>query len=364
MKKGKLIFGLSILAIIAILAYVKIGKNKEAKAKQSPMMGMSGKMPALAVDGFLVEYSKLADNISANGNILAQDEVQLQPEVSGRVTYLNIKEGAFVAKGTLLLKINDADLQAQVAKLKTQVKIAQTNFNRLAELLKIKGVSQAEYDAAENTLNNIKADIQILQAQIDKTELRAPFSGKLGLRNISLGAMVSPTTIVTSLQNTSQLKIDVAVPEKYASLLHLGDVMSCKIAGINEPVLAKVAAIDPVVDEMTRNLKVRAVLLSPNAKIVPGSYVKVEVKLKEIPNSIVIPSSAIIPDDKSTKVVIVGDSSKAQFVNVEVGVRTENSVQILSGLKLGDTVLTTGLLQVRPGMEVKIRKAVSNSTIQ
>jgi len=364
MKKGKLIFWLIIVAVIVALFFVKRAKNKEVAAKTAPMMGMGGGMQALTVSGFLVENSKLADNISANGNILAQDEVQLQPEVSGRVTYLNINEGTLVSKGTLLLKINDADLQAQIAKLKTQLKIAQSNFDRLAELLKIKGVSQAEYDAAENTLNNIKADMMILQAQIDKTEIRAPFSGKLGLRNISLGAMVSPTTVVTSLQNVSQLKMDIAVPEKYASAIHVGDMMSCNVAGIQETVIAKVIAIEPIVDEMTRNLKVRAVIQNPSSKIVPGSYVKVEIKLKEIPNSIIIPSSTIIPDDRFTKVVVVGDSSKVKFVNVEVGIRTENSVQVLSGLNIGDTVLTTGLLQVKPGMSVKIGKLSSNSTIQ
>ncbi|HQV78558.1 MAG TPA: efflux RND transporter periplasmic adaptor subunit [Chitinophagales bacterium] len=361
MKKGKLFFWTLIVALVLVLAYVKYSKNKETQAKMIPM-GKGGPQ-TLRASGFVIEYSKLSNTLSANGSVLAQDEVQLQPEVSGRVTYLNIKEGSIVSKGTLLLKINDADLKAQLAKLNTQIKIAQANLNRLAELIKINGVSQAEYDAAENTVNNIKADMQILQVQIDKTELRAPFTGKLGLRNISLGAMVSPSTIIASLQNISQLKMDISLPEKYASVIHIGDKLQCTIAGMDTPFSASIFAIEPQIDEMTRNLTVRAIIQTANAAIMPGAYVKVNLKLKEIPNTIMIPSSAIIPDDRYTKVVIA-DSSMAKFVKVEIGVRTENEVQILNGLKVGDTVLTSGLLQVKPGTIVQFSSTTSNSAIK
>lgn len=354
MTKGKLLFIILLLLIIGALAYVKYTKNKEVAAKAAGFGKPSGP-PIIASEGFVVEYTKLANNLSANGNVLAQDEVQLQPEVSGRVTYLNIKEGSIVSKGTLLLKINDADLQAQILKSKAQLKIAQANFNRLEQLLKINGISQAEYDAAENTLNNINADIELFNVQIAKTELRAPFTGKLGLRNISLGAYVSPNTIVASLQNVSQLKIDVSVPEKYAGIILVGDNMQCNVAGIDNPFIAKVIAIEPQIDKMTRNLTVRAMIQNPNSKLVPGAYVKVLLKLKEIPDAIMIPSNTVIPDDRTTRIVIT-DSSKAKFVDIEIGKRTASEVQVLSGLKAGDTILTTGLLQVKPGMQVKITK--------
>ncbi|MCB0507156.1 MAG: efflux RND transporter periplasmic adaptor subunit [Chitinophagales bacterium] len=361
MKKGKLIFWLAILLAIVGLAYVKYSKSK-ATAGKMQASGHRGSF-GLEAKGFVVEYSKLSNTLSANGSILAHDAVQLQPEVSGRVTYLNIKEGAFVSKGTLLMKINDAELKAQMLKLNTQQKIAQSNYDRLAELLKIKGVSQAEYDAAENTLNNIKADQQILQAQIDKTELRAPFSGKLGLRNISLGAYVSTSTIVTTLQDVSSLKMDMSVPERYATSVHVGDKVQCTVAGNDEPFYATIIAIEPQIDELTRNLKIRTSIQASNTKLFPGAYVQVGIKLKELPNSIMIPSSAIIPDDRFTKVVIT-DSSKAKFVEVEIGERTENEVQITKGLKLGDTVLVTGLLQAKPGMPVRISEISSSSTVK
>lgn len=360
MSKGKIIFAVLLLMIIAALAYVKHTKNKEVAAKATPQ-GKGGPQTLMAA-GFVAEFSKLSNDLSANGNILAQDEVQLQPEVSGRVTYLNIKEGAVVSKGTLLMKINDADLRAQVAKSNAQLKIALANLKRVDQLLKINGVSQAEYDAAENAVNNINADIELLKVQIAKTELRAPFSGKLGLRNISLGAYVSPNTLVVSLQNMSQLKIDVSVPEKYASTIQVGDNMQCNVAGINNPFAAKVIAIEPQIDEMTRNLKVRAMIQNPNSKLVPGAYVKVKLKLKETPNAIMIPSNTVIPDDKTTRIVIT-DSSKVKFIDVEIGMRTASEVQVLSGLKAGDTVLTTGLLQAKPGMPVKIIKSTKKSLV-
>jgi membrane fusion protein (multidrug efflux system) len=169
--------------------------------------------------------------------------------------------------------------------------------------------------------------------------------------------------VVVSLQNTSQLKMDVSVPEKYAGVIQVGDNMQCTVAGIENPFQAKVIAIEPTIDEMTRNLKVRAMVLNPSSKLVPGAYVKVQLKLKETPNAIMIPSSAVIPDDKATKIVVT-DSSKAKFVAIEIGVRTESEVQVLSGIKSGDTVLTTGLLQVKPGMSVKITKTSTRSTIK
>lgn len=358
MTKGKLTFTLLLLALITWLGYVKYKKVKEAGIKT--MSGGKGGPQMLMASGFVAEQTKLANTLSANGSILAQDEVTLQPEASGRVTYLDIREGAIVSKGTLLLKINDADLQAQLQKLKGQEKIAEANLARLAELLRVKGISQQEYDAADVDLSNIRADMDLLNAQIAKTELRAPFNGRLGLRNISLGAYVSPSTMVVSLQDMSHLKLDIYVPEKYAGVIQIGDIMQCAVAGISHPFNAKVIALEPQIDEMTRNLKVRALIEHADPKLVPGAYVKVDLKLKEIPDAIMIPSNAIIPDDRATKVVIT-DSSKAKFIPVEIGVRTPDEVQVVSGIRPGDTVLITGLLQVKPKMPVKITRVSKRS---
>lgn len=356
MTRGKILFLGLILLLVGVLSYVKITKIKKAKAIANGTN--KGGVKLVMVTGYVTEYSNISDVIKASGSILAQDEVILQPETSGRIVFLNIKEGTQVAKGSLLMKINDADLKAQMLKSTAQLKIAQANLARLAQLIAINGVAQAEYDAAENNVNNINADIELLKVQIAKTELRAPFTGKLGLRNISLGAYVSPNTQIVSLQNTSQLKMDVSVPEKYAGIIHLGDIMQFSVASIEGTFSAKVMAIEPNIDLLTRNLTVRALIQNPSPRLVPGAYTKVNLKLKDIPNAIMIPSNTIIPDDKTTRVVIT-DSSKAKFVDVEIGIRTSTEVQILKGLHYGDTVLTSGLLQVKPGMPVKITKVLN-----
>ncbi|HQD12501.1 MAG TPA: efflux RND transporter periplasmic adaptor subunit [Chitinophagales bacterium] len=361
MSKGKWIAGILAVSVVAGLSYVKIKNNQKAAANMPMGKGPGG--GPMTVSGFVASYSKLSNTLNVTGSILASDEVQLQPEISGRVTYLNIPEGSAVSKGTLLVKLNDADLQAQLKKLQAQLKIAQSNEQRLATLLKTNGVAQQEYDAALNTLNNVEADIELLKAQIDKTEIRAPFSGRLGLRNISMGAMVTPATVVTTLQNLSVLKMDVTLPEKYAGVIGINDMMQCSVDGVDEPFSARVIAIEPQIDELTRNLKVRALVQAAGKKLVPGAFVKVKLKLKDIQNAVLIPANAIIPDAKSKK-VIIADSSKAKFVVVETGYRTENEVQILSGINPGDTIVTSGLLQLKPATPVKFSKVNSVADIQ
>ncbi|MFN8237055.1 MAG: efflux RND transporter periplasmic adaptor subunit [Chitinophagales bacterium] len=363
MSKGKWITLVLLLLLIGWLGSVKYKNIQKEKAK-TMMQGKSKGMPSsIAVSGFVAEYTNLSNNLNTNGTIIASEEVQLQPEVSGRITYLNIPEGGVVGKGTLLAKINDAELQAQLKKLQSQYAIAASNESRLAQLLKINGVSQQEYDLALNTLQNVSADMELVKAQIDKTEIRAPFSGKLGLRNISMGAYVNPSTVITSLQSIQSMKLDVTVPEKYAGIIEVGNTMQCTVDGSTAPFSARVVAIEPQISETTRNLKVRAIVENAKSKLVAGAFVKVQIKLKQIANAIMIPGNAIIPDAQNKK-VIIADSRKAKFVVVETGIRTENEVQIVSGIKVGDTIVTSGILQIKPGMGVKFTKTIGRTTIQ
>ena len=356
MTKGKIIFTSIIILVVLILGIIKYKNVQLEKSKEIPPEKPGSKI--IKATAFIIEASELNNDISVSGSILAQDEVSLQPEVSGRIIQLNIQEGSIVSKGTLLMKINDADLKAQLEKVKAQLKVAQSNLKRVDELLRINGISQAEHDIAENQVTNLNADINVLQVQIAKTELRAPFNGKLGLRNVSIGAYVSPNTIVATLQNISQLKLDVSIPERYAYLVKIGDLMDCSIDGDVNTFQAKVIATEPQIDETTRNLKVRALVIKPNERLIPGTYVKVNFKLKETQNAILIPSNAIIPDDKANKVVVV-ENGKAKFIPIIQGVRTAESVEVLSGLKVGDTVLSSGLLQAKPNINVKVTKIIS-----
>jgi membrane fusion protein, multidrug efflux system len=339
----RLLIGLSLI-LAAMLSCKSEAKDKAGnKAK-----------PAVSVDVIVLSTTEFTSDIEVNGSVLSEEMVELHPEVGGRLTYLNIPDGAWVSAGTVLARINDADLQAQLQQQKVQLELADKTEQRLKKLLEVNGVDQSSYDAALSQVNLYNANINVLKAQIDKTVVRAPFSGKLGLRLISEGAYVSPTTVIGTLQQTDKIKIDFAVPEAYKNLVKIGKNVDIQTNETSEDLRATISAIEPQINSTTRNLKVRARL--SNAKISPGSFVKV--LLNEKMKGIVVPTNAIIPDAISSQVVVV-KNGKAAFQNVETGIRNSNAVEITSGLANGDTVVVSGVMNVRPNFAVKIKKVIN-----
>ncbi len=313
------------------------------------------KPPAAAlptpVDVIVAGMKQMGSTVETNGSVIASESVQIFPEVSGRLTQLNVPDGGSVRAGTLLAKINDAELQAQLSKSQVQLDLAQKTEERLKKLLAVSGVNQAEYDTALNAVNNIKADINLLKAQIEKTEVRAPFDGVLGLRQVSPGAYVSPQTVLATLQQVAQVKIDFTLPEGRASLVRKGQKVTVVADEKGEKRTATVLATESEINATTRNLKVRAIL---NGKpVAPGSFVKVFLEAGAARNFIVIPTNAIIPDAESKKVVVV-KGGKGKFVPIETGVRSAGGVEVLSGLAVGDSVVVTGVLFVRPNAPLRI----------
>ncbi|MEA5426991.1 efflux RND transporter periplasmic adaptor subunit [Arcicella lustrica] len=308
--------------------------------------------PAI-VDVVIAKKQSISSDVEANGSIVANEFVELHTEVSGRITYLNIAEGTTVNQGTVLARINDADLQAQLNKTKVQLDLAEKTEKRLAKLLSINGISQGEYDTALNQVNSLKADLAYTQVLIEKTVLKAPFTGVLGLRQISQGAYVSPTTIIATIQQVNKLKVDFTVPEEYTQLIRKGTVVEVEVEGQKAGrCKAVVIAREPQINQTTRNLLVRALLSNCNAN--PGTFAKVYFSAGAAQNSILIPTNAIIPDDKSKKLVVVKDG-KASYVTVETGFRQEDVVEITSGLSEGDSVVVDGVLFARPDKPVKVR---------
>jgi membrane fusion protein (multidrug efflux system) len=270
--------------------------------------------------------------------------------VSGRLTYLNIPDGAIVTKGTILAKVNDAELQAQLQQQKVQLEMAQKTEQRLTKLLSVNGVDQATYDAALSQVNIYKANINVLDAQIEKTVVKAPFTGKLGLRQVSEGAIVSPSTVLGSLQQTDKIKIDFSVPEAYENLVKIGKKVSIQTHSSDVNYTATINAVEPQISIATRNIKVRARL--NNGNISPGAFVKI--LLSEKISGIVVPTNAIIPDALSSQLVLV-KSGKAVFQNVETGIRDKDIAEITDGLRVGDTIIVSGVMYVRPNGLVKIK---------
>lgn len=340
---------LPLIPVIIILLFSVWGcgkkKNKEPDKKTDP--------PAV-VDVIVAQNQSISSTIEANGSIIANEFVELHPEVSGRVVYLNIPEGRSVAKGTILARINDADLQAQLNKTKVQIDLAEKTEQRFSKLIAINGINQADYDNALNQLNNLKADLAYTQVLIDKTVLKAPFTGLIGLRQISQGAYISPTTIIATMQQVNKLKVDFTIPEEYSSFIHQGSVVEVAVNNNGSSrCKAVVIAREPQINRTTRNLLIRASLSNCNAN--PGTFTKVYFNAGSAKSNILIPTNAIIPDDKNKKVVVI-KNGMATYAVVETGVRQENVVEIIKGLMQGDTVVVDGVLFARPDKPVKIRK--------
>lgn len=303
-------------------------------------------------DIMIAKPQSVSNIVEANGTVVANEFVQLHPEASGRITYLNVPEGVFVNQGTVIARINDADLQAQLSKSKVQLELAVKTEERLKKLLAINGINQADYDSALNQVQSIKTDIAYYQALIDKTVVKAPFSGTVGLRLVSIGAYVTPTDVIASIQQLNTLKIDFTLPESYGALVHKGNVVTIE-TDTDDSVKQKatIIAVEPQANTITRNLKVRASL--QNAKAHPGSFVKVYVDAGENKHAIMLPSSVLIPNDQNNQVVIL-KNGKAKFVSVETGIREASNVEITKGISEGDSVLITGVLFAKPGAVIKV----------
>ena len=338
------------LAITLLLAACG-GKDKTAdKAGAKPAAP-----PPSRVDAFVVKTSALSDNLELPGSLIANESTPINPEISGRLVYLNATEGKTVGKGTLIAKIYDGDLTAQLNKLQIQARVQQQTAKRYEELLKIQGVSQQEYDLAKLDISNVQADMAIIRSNIMRTEIRAPFSGTLGLKMISPGAYVTPATVITTLRQTSQLKLDYTLPERYSNKIEIGKLISFTSEGNNKVYNAKILATESGVSEANRSLIIRAIVTNNDGKLLPGQFVKVQTNFDPDPNAIMIPSQAVIPQARGKQVAVYYNGT-ADFRNVETGVRDSANVQITSGLKVGDTVITTGLMSLKPKGKVQLGK--------
>jgi len=329
--------------------------GEKSKAPQAPAGPQkSGPLP---VEAMVISTNPISETISVTGTLLPYESTEIRPEISGRMTFLNIREGGEVRKGELLAKIFDGDLQAQLKKLRVQLQIAQKTEERQKELLKISGISQQDYDLSLLAVNNLNADIELTRVNIAKTEVRAPYAGRLGLKNVSPGAYISPTQVLTTISQMRPLKLEFSIPEKYSSQLSTGMPIRFTVDGSDAEYKASVSAKQSSVDLNTRNLTVRAVVKDADGRLVPGSFAKVGIILGRNDRAIMVPSQAILPVARGKQVVVYNGGSVV-FRNVLTGVRDSANVQILDGLSEGDTLLTTGLLFLRPDSKVKLSKVV------
>lgn len=297
------------------------------------------------VDAVVVQATTFERDIFVPGSFLAYDQVELKSEVAGRVVTLNLPEGRMVKKGTLLVKLFDDDLQANLKKLQAQYKIQRQVFDRQTELFKVNGISKNEYEKSELDLLALSADIDVLKTQIRKTEVLAPFDGVIGLRNISEGAFVPAAMLLGTISTPNSLKIDFSVPERYSLHMQVGTKVEFETTNVPKAT-ATIIATEQSVDAQTQNLRVRALVDKPDKRLVPGGYCQVNLNLDSRNDAIVIPSQAVVAQIDG-RFVIVARNGKAHFTAVQTGIRSERGIEITQGIVAGDTIITSGILFLR-----------------
>lgn len=346
------------IIIVVVIALVIASKFIFFAPKADMTAAAKGKPKGpIAVNYYVVTPVAFNNEVFATGKIGALNQIDIMPEVAGKVMAIYFKEGETVNKGSVLVKLNDADLQAQSLKLKTQVTLSEQKLERLKKLLEIKGVSQEEFDMQQNELSSLKADQAYVSAQLAKTNIIAPFTGMIGLKNISEGSFVNTSTPIVSLVQVKPLYVEFSVPEKYSNLFSKGIAVKFSNENTKEQQTATIYAIEPRVDELTKTIKARATY-NGNEHFYPGSFVKVFANLGETQNALMVPTQCVIPTLKGQKVFITKNGIATEAM-VTIGVRTDDKIQIIEGINAGDTVITTGLLSIKKDAELKLLKSVN-----
>lgn len=307
--------------------------------------------------GYLISPQHLSEFYKTVGTLKPDEEVDLSFEASGKIVGIYIKEGAGVKKGDLLAKINDQPLQAELQKLEAELKLAEAKEYRQKNLLDKDAISQESYDQVQTDVQTINADINLVKARIAQTELRAPFEGKIGLRYVSEGAFTTSSTKIARLVKTSPLKIEFSIPERYATEITIGYPLVFEVDG--KSYTASVYAIDPKIDIATRVVTMRAMYSNLHEELKPGRFTNITLELSRIDNAIAIPTEALIPEMEGERVFIY-QNGRAQSVKVTTGLRTESKIQITDGIKSGDTLLVTGILQLRQSLPVVLDSVIVN----
>ncbi len=353
---------LIIFFVIITLIILKIFVLDSNKSEQNPKTTSDNsaqirRNPSkLPVDIYIANEELNKNVVFASGTLVPNEEVEIKSEVSGRLMKLNIKEGSYVKRGELIAKLNDQDLISQLKRLKFEEELATQIEARQNKLLAINAISKEEYDMAVNKVNTLSADKEFLEIQLEKTNVRAPFSGKMGLKNISVGAYITPAVVIGTMVQTNPIKLDFSIPEKYSSKIKVGQLVLFSIDGDDKVMESNVIAVDPKIDEDLRTLKIRSKSNNSDGSLLPGMFVRVEVPLGN-ENLIMIPSQAIVPILKGKKVYVMRNG-KATEVEITTGLRTDEKVQVESGLSIGDSLIVSALMSLKENLPVTVRNVI------
>lgn len=355
MRTIMLVGGVIILLILGkLFVFSKPGKDKPSEMKKGgDSKSSNGGGGAVPVNVYVVGRETIENQIFASGTVLPNEEVNLMAETSGKLIKLDIQEGAYITKGQLIAKINDRELRAQLQKVTYNQELSKKIEARQKKLLNVEAINLEEYDVTSNNIRVLEAEREVIEAQLAKTEIRAPFSGRIGLKFISEGAYMSPGTPIVTIVQSNPVKIDFTVPEKYTPNIRVGNVVKFNLDGDPSTFNARILAVDPKVDENLRTLRVRAIAQNPEGRFFPGMFVKVLADLDANKKAMMIPTEAIVPVLKGKKVFLV-KNGKAQEVMVTTGLRTDKKIQVIEGLQPGDSLITSGIIAIKPNTAVKV----------
>lgn len=361
-KKLRLTITILLVIFLALIAFYP--KYKPLLAKKINGEGIAGaplreSQQKLNAVGYIIIPTHLSELINQSGTLRPDEEVDLTFETSGKIVQINFTEGTRVKKGDLLAKVNDKPLQAQLEKLEAELKMTEAKEFRQRSLLDKDAISQESYDQVQTDVQTINADINLIKANISQTELRAPFDGIVGLRYVSEGSFTNASTKIAKLIKISPIKIEFSISEKYASEIKIGYPITFTIVGNDKVFSASVYAIDPKIDLDTRTVLLRALYQNKNEELRPGTFASVTLELSKIDNAIAIPTEALIPQMDGEQVFIY-KGGKASSVKVSTGLRTESHIQITDGLKFGDTLITSGIMQLRQNLPVVLDTVILN----
>lgn len=329
--------------------------NSCTSKKQEPAGQKGRRGGPVLVEVRVAQPELLLNTVSATGSVMANEKAEIRPEVSGRIINILFEEGATVSKNKLLVKLNDSDLQAQLKRNEAQALVLTSDESQKRKLLELKAISQDEYDLAKSALLVNQADKQLLQAQIAKTEVYAPFTGKVGLRTVSVGNYVASNTLIATIQQLDPIKIEFDIPEKYIGFVNPGMEITFRTDASDSIYAAKVYAVESSISTETRTLKIRARCANPSGELKPGTFARVDMILERFPDAIKIPSEAVLTELNGNRVYVC-KGGKAQMTPVTTGIRTDSEIQILSGIVPGDSLIITGLMQLANGAPVVVKK--------
>ncbi len=354
-KNIRIALMIALAAVILVIIIVPRWLNNTPPAEGEPVAPKKGAgNMALPVNVYIAAPSDLSNGIRSVGTLVANEEVDLTSETAGKVIKIYFREGTHVKKGDLLAKINSEDIVAQLERAEAQIKLLGDQLERQRILLEKDAVSRESFDKVQTDYNMIAADISLYKARIEKTEVRASFNGIVGFRYASEGSFVQPGTKIARLVDNSSLKVEFSIPEKYISLHLMGRDVAFQIEGFPQVFHAKVYAVDPKVETKTRTIALRAQYDNARELLLPGMFAAVTLITSQSSHAIQVPTEAVVPEMEGKSVWVVR-KGKATPTRIETGVRSEAMVEVVSGLAPGDSVITTGLMQLRPDMAVSVQ---------